>query len=96
MVLLKILFWLSAIPFGLWLKAIVAVDLWSWFLVPLGAPVVGVAHALGLTLLGWFFGSGLDSVKVVKKTDASWERWVTIQLVVLATWGYGAVFNWLT
>lgn len=32
-------------------RGFVAATLWGWFVVPLGAPVIGVAHAVGLLLL---------------------------------------------
>jgi hypothetical protein len=35
----------------MFLKAVVLVDLWLWFVVPLGAPVVGMAQAYGLGLI---------------------------------------------
>jgi uncharacterized membrane protein AbrB (regulator of aidB expression) len=89
----KALFWVLAIPFGLWLKALVGVALWGWFVVPLGVPAVGMVHALGLSLVGWYFGSGMDHVHM--KREVGWEKWVTVQLVVLIIWGYGAVFNWI-
>ena len=42
---------LFMLPFSIAWKAFVAVQLWGWFLVPLGAPRVGLAHAVGLMLV---------------------------------------------
>lgn len=92
MKILKLLAWLIAIPLGLCWKAVVLVDLWAWFIVPLGAPVIGMAHALGIALASWLFGSGLDNVKKNPETGGL-ERWALIQLVVLMVWGYGAVYH---
>lgn len=40
--------------------------LWAWFIVPLGAPQIGIAHAIGLSLLVGMFTSNLkrDDEKV--------------------------------
>jgi hypothetical protein len=51
----KIFFLLMLIPFGLWLRALVLVDLWVWFAVPLGVMAIGKAHAYGLCVLFTMF-----------------------------------------
>ncbi len=92
--LLKAVGWLFMIPIGLCFKAVVASDLWGWFVVPLGVPAIGMAHALGLCLVGWLFSCGMDNIKE-KQDHALVARWVMIQIVVLIVWGYGALFNWI-
>ena len=92
--LIKAGLWLLMIPAGLCFKAVVASDLWGWFVVPLGVPAIGMAHALGLCLVGWLFSCGMDNIKE-KPDHALWTRWVMIQIVVLIVWGYGALFNWI-
>ena len=36
---------------SLLVRGLVLVDLWAWFVVPLGAPAIGALHALGISLL---------------------------------------------
>jgi hypothetical protein len=98
--LIKLVFVILAIPFSLWLKATVGMSLWGWFVVPLGVPAIGLIHALGLTLVGWFYTTGLDNMKSYKKImeekeKDNWKRWFTIQIVMLMVWGYGAIFHWI-
>ena len=93
--IVNLMFSLLAIPFSFWLKAMVSVSLWGWFVVPLGVPAIGLAQALGLTLLGWFFTTGLDQSFEEAKAKINWEHWFTTQLVVFIVWGYGAVFHWM-
>lgn len=38
-------------PLSLGFRAWVIATLWAWFVLPLGAPVIGVAHAAGLYCL---------------------------------------------
>ena len=38
------------IPATIW-SALVTSIIWGWFVVPLGVPPIGIAHAIGLTLL---------------------------------------------
>ena len=41
------------IPLALW-GGVIASNLWCWFIVPLGAPPIGIAHAAGLMLIKGF------------------------------------------
>ncbi|MFI5296680.1 MAG: hypothetical protein ACHREM_01165 [Polyangiales bacterium] len=41
------------LPFTLTLGGFVIMMLWSWFVVPLGARPIGIAHAVGLDLLAF-------------------------------------------
>lgn len=43
------LLWL--VPIELLLGAIAVTVVWSWFIVPLGVPSIGIAHAIGLRLV---------------------------------------------
>lgn len=48
---MKILFYLLlVIPSMVW-SGFVMQLMWAWFVVPLGVPAIGIAHALGLRLL---------------------------------------------
>jgi hypothetical protein len=93
MALLKALALLVAIPFGWWLKAVVCVSLWGWFIVPLGVPAVGLAHVLGISLLCWFFTTGFEQVTRKETPEYGFTQWATVQVVVLMTWGFGAIFH---
>ncbi len=46
-----VLFGLAMIPVLMLGHAYAVVALWRWFVVPLGAPSIGMAHAYGLTVL---------------------------------------------
>ena len=45
----------SLLPVIALLKAFVLTKLWLWFMVPFGLPVIGLAHAYGLTILIFLF-----------------------------------------
>ena len=81
------------------LAAYVARDLWAWFIVPLGVPSVGVAHAYGVILLARLLaparpddrkaGPGEMFVRVL---SLSFARVVA----VLLFWGVGALMaGWM-
>jgi hypothetical protein len=38
------------VPLAIWNGAVISI-LWGWFIVPLGAPPLTVAHAIGVSLL---------------------------------------------
>lgn len=46
----KIAFWISAIPTMI-LSGFCFSKIWLWFIVPLGVPAVGIAHAMGLMMI---------------------------------------------
>lgn len=43
---------LAAAPFGMLFRAYALATLWRWFVVPLGLPTLGLAHAYGVAALG--------------------------------------------
>lgn len=49
--LFKILGWLVFVPACGMLHAFVLRYLWAWFVVPLGLPSIGMAHAYGISML---------------------------------------------
>lgn len=61
--------------------------LWAWFLVPLGVPSIGVAHAVGIGILIRAFTSQVQS-----KAPAN-SRVLATALVLPAVW---LLFGWLT
>ena len=88
--IVKALLWLIAIPVGWVWKALVAVSLWTWFIVPLGVPAVGMPHALGLTMTGWYFCSGC---RVNADSDTSLTQWSAVQLAIGIVWLFGWIFQ---
>lgn len=58
--------------------------LWFWFLVPLGVPSIGVAHAMGLSLLVSLFTAGASSKDADKK-----EGWDALRYVFTKLFGFG-------
>lgn len=75
---------LIAIAVGLALfNAVVLQVMWGWFVVPMGAPAIGLAHAYGLTLLLTLFRRFPD-----KSEDLSWvtKRIVANLFALLLGW----------
>ena len=80
------------IPAGWVWKALIASYLWLWFIVPLGMPAISLVHALGLTLFGWFFTTGLNMNQ--KNEDKEYfARWVTVQIAIGFVWLFGYIFH---
>ena len=52
---------LLCIPFAWMWEAFALVKLWSWFLVPAGAPRLGLVTVIGLTLIVFMLGSTRDN-----------------------------------
>jgi hypothetical protein len=46
---------LLAAPVSIVTNAVVAATIWGWFVVPLGVPAIGYAHAYGLCVVAWTF-----------------------------------------
>lgn len=88
---------LISIPFSIVWSAFVASHLWLWFVVPLGAPAISLAHAAGLmTIKGFIFA------KIAKdeKTDTDENRkrihalvFMFVAPAVSLAFGYG-IFTW--
>jgi hypothetical protein len=51
---IAVFFALIIVPFSVFLNAYTLSYLWLWFIVPLGVPVIGMVHALGLIALKGF------------------------------------------
>ncbi len=52
-----------AAPFGMLLRAYTIATLWTWFLVPLGLPVLGLAHAYGIGVLAGLVATYVPALK---------------------------------
>lgn len=78
------------VPTVMWGGYVVSV-LWGWFIVPLGAPPVGIAHALGLMLMASLPLLGLAKAK--DEDDALFtiiKSWVISLLALGCGWLYHA------
>lgn len=64
----------------------VTVLMWGWFAVPLGAPSITIAHALGLRLLVGFTTNlyKLEPGKLEKEWDSSAVKWLVNVTLALA------------
>lgn len=84
---------IAAAPFWSW----VAVKLWTWFLIPLGAPAIGMAHAYGISSLVALFTSGIIAgiarIKTVDETEKERDvnRVVMAWMAPLLCLGFGYV-----
>ena len=75
----------------LFLSAYVTLCMWRWFVVPLGAPSIGYAHAYGLSLMAAFH---TRSPLVKKETDDHAKNvWTSLSWVLLV-WAIAAVVHW--
>ena len=80
---------LASVPLLVMLRAFVMVDLWLWFIVPLGVVKVGMAHMYGITLIGSLVvGASTNS------SDDSDDVWKSVFLSVfvsLVFWGIASI-----
>jgi hypothetical protein len=90
--ILKLIGYLLLIPVSWVWKALVATYLWLWFIVPLGMPIISMVHALGLTLVGWFFTTGLELNQKTEDNDHL-ARWTAVQIAIGMVWGFGYIFH---
>jgi hypothetical protein len=67
--------------------------LWSWFVVPLGLPAIGKAHALGLAVIVRFVS--MDVSKVIKDADEETHEFVARQVAVFIVPGFALLFGWV-
>lgn len=78
------------------IEGLVVSILWRWFAVPLGFPVIGIAHAIGLSMLVHMMASGISA----RKSDAStgrilWALFVAPFLILGIGWIVrGIAFGW--
>lgn len=88
---------LLAMPFGILAWAYVKAQLWSWFLVPLGVPPIGVAHAYGLTTLYWAFASRPLDFKPDKDPKRALTYLLSFYLLgPLLSYGFGyVIIHWI-
>ncbi len=82
------------LPLSVWLGATVLQDLWTWFIVPLGLPVVTKVHAYGLALaIGIFTGTPAVIAKLTMNFESKKYEWAIGTLTYLFAWGMGALIH---
>ncbi len=85
---MKKLFYVVTFLIGFALNGFVLVDLWAWFVLPLGAPTVSFAHAIGLDLLVTYVvqrRSDVEPTKKKKQSEAERDTEIQTRLVVMLT-----------
>lgn len=96
-----LLFIVLAVPLGSIYNGNILQDLWLWFIVPLGVPPVGLAHAMGLSSFASFFTVGL-SVALTGKAEKDskleestkmWAVWGVSMFVFSCVWGWAAIVH---
>jgi putative flippase GtrA len=63
--------------------------LWEWFLVPLGLPALGIAHAIGISLAVAFLTHQTDTKKDDRESQEAGLQIFTQVLTCLGTLGVG-------
>lgn len=71
------------------LSGIIVQDAWGWFIVPLGAEPIGLAHTIGLSMLVGYYK--MNAKKVQEKDERPFKT-LTIALgMMLLSWGIMAL-----
>lgn len=84
----RLLIIILSAPFLWMLRALAMVDLWLWFIVPLGVVEVSMAHMYGITLVGTL----VSGISTSPKSDrGALETILMSVLVSLLFWGIGAI-----
>lgn len=83
-----------AVLFGTPFEGYVLAKLWLWFVVPLGAPEIGVLHAAGLSLLLAFAKGTPNPPRDKERSAASDLLFVSFTLPATA-FVFGWIFHWL-
>lgn len=90
--MLKILLYVAVFVLAVFLRGIILVDYWHWFVQPLGYPEIRFWHALGLSLMvSWLV---LD-VSVTRERRDFLTNSITSIIIALVVWGFGASYAYL-
>jgi type IV secretory pathway TrbL component len=85
------------LPFLFCLNAYTLAYLWLWFVVPLGVPAIGMAHALGILCLKGFLTSHLATFKHdeedVTKSKLMWTKTARNIGVPFACLAFGYIYH---
>ena len=94
-VTIQFLVWLALAAFSSILSGFVLKQLWGWFIVPLGAAQIGIAHALGLSLLVSALTLSIPRRKPSAKTmiGKMYESLIFHTVGALLAWGFGALYH---
>jgi len=84
----KFVFWLVMFACVIVFSGFVTVELWGWFVVPLGAPAIGIAHALGLRML-----VSVSTHNYAEDKRSQGERLANAFALPLFAWGFGALYH---
>ena len=79
---------LAMMPFLIMFRAFVMVDLWLWFVVPLGVAKVGMAHMYGITLIGNMVAGASASTD---NSDSVWKPVFMSVFLSLVFWGIAGI-----
>lgn len=86
--MLGILFLLMIVPLTLY-RGWILLNLWNWFIIPLGAPHITMAHALGISLVIGFMTAHYDS-----RTKTQSEK-IEELIAVFAMPTIGLIMGWI-
>ena len=83
---------MAVVPLML-LGGVVCADLWAWFLVPLGVPAIGVAHAIGIHSLIGLMTVSISRADLRAKSESTdvIARCGDRALGYLLVWAVGAI-----
>ncbi len=79
---------LASVPLLIMLRAFVMVDMWLWFVVPLGVVEVGMAHMYGITIIGNLVAGASSSNS---DSDDAWKGVFISVFISLAFWGIAGI-----
>jgi len=90
-VVFSFVFVVFSVPLAL-LTGKVLSDLWFWFIVPLGVPAIGIAHACGITSIPAIFLASVAKSKADEKGFGNAIiQYLGLALGVIMLWGFGAI-----
>lgn len=79
------------------LRAVVLKDLWGWFVVPLGVPGIGMAHAVGISTIASLLTSSPTTSRKDEKDTNKFADGISVLILSgvlsLFAWGIGAVVH---
>ena len=99
--LLSIFGGLAMFPIVLLVTGQVFMDMWEWFVVPLGVRPIGFWHALGLSSVAGWTTTGLTVYTVCRddkigiKGPSSFYRQFILIVVLLTSWGVTAFYHFM-
>lgn len=91
--LIKALAFVAALLTGV-VGAAVVTKLWEWFVVPLGMPAIGLAHAYGLVLLFTMHAAARSSLVARDDSISPNVGWLTYLFTYTMAFIFGAVAKW--